>query len=147
MKSLRTIDVVLLVLSFLLFVAVYAGFYFPGIYVMSYGVMARRIVWAIRILFPLLYAGAVALYVAVRSHAVSAGSVVLMIAVTGVGLLVAYDVADAWYQHWFDQHKKLYHPYLQLMPATYVPRNRVEAPCYRVLSRRINDGIAGPIGT
>ncbi len=128
MKSLRTFDAIVLGVSFLLFGAVYAGFYFSGIYVMSYGVMARRLVWAIRILFPLFYAGLVVLYVNMRSRTVAVGSVVLMIVVTSIGLLIAYDVADAWYQHWFDRHEKLYHPYLQIMPATYVPRNDLKHP-------------------
>ncbi|HTY01165.1 MAG TPA: SGNH/GDSL hydrolase family protein [Bacteroidota bacterium] len=120
-KSLRAIDFALLGASLLLFVYFYRGFFFPGIYVMSYGVMARRIVWGIRILLPILYVLAVFLYINIRAHAVPVGSVVLMSIATLVGFVLAYDVADALYQNWFDSHKRLYHPYLQLMPAPYVP--------------------------
>jgi hypothetical protein len=37
-------------------------------------------------------------------------------------LFICYAAADIFYQHWFDKHRKQYHPYLQLMPNDFKMR-------------------------
>ena len=98
---------------------VYAGFFSPDSAMLSYGAVPGRILWFIRIVFPLTYAGFVVLYSSVRRHKIDRGSIVLMAVATMVCLIAGYSIADLYYQRWFDLHRKEYHPYLQLMPADF----------------------------
>src|SRR5713101_8141535 len=96
----------------------YAGFFHPDPYILSYGTKTVKILWVIRIGFPLLYGSLVLLYAGLRSGKIDRSAVVLM-GVTGiVSLSAGYTIADSYYQHWFDSHRPEYHPYLQLMPST-----------------------------
>ncbi len=122
-RRLNTVDYLILGVSLVVFLYVYIGFYQPGIYVLSYGVMARKILLGFRVILPIIYLGAVLLYVNARLRHVAVSSVVLLSVVTVVCLVLAYDIADYAYQGWFDAHKKRFHPYLQLMPPTYVPHS------------------------
>src|SRR5690242_14940334 len=120
-RPIKAIDYIVIGVLTLLAAWVYAGFFFPDSYMLSYGPNPRRILWIIRIVFPLLYGGSVMLYLRVRFHTIDRGSLALMILSCSLFLYIGYTIGDLYYQSWFDRHRKEYHPYLQLMPSGVVP--------------------------
>jgi hypothetical protein len=120
-RSLKAIDYVVIGVLTLLAAWVYAGFFFPDPYMLSYGPNPRKILWFIRIVFPLLYVGSVMLYLRARLHKIDRGSLAMMILSCSLFLYIGYTIGDLYYQSWFDRHRKEYHPYLQLMPSGLVP--------------------------
>jgi GDSL-like lipase/acylhydrolase family protein len=120
-NSLRGIDYFVIGALTLGAIYLYAGFFFPDSYILSYGTHTRKILWFIRICVPLFYAGSVVLYVRARLRRFDRGALLLMIVSSLVCLAISYGIADSYYQNWFDRHRKAYHPYLQLMPPALNP--------------------------
>jgi len=114
--ALRRSDLWLIGAASAVMIYVYAGFYFPDSYLLSYGAIPARILWFIRIALPAAYAGLVALYVNLRRQKIEPGALALLTAAASLSLYIAYGVGDLFYQRWFDSHREEYHPYLQLMP-------------------------------
>ncbi|HTR81236.1 MAG TPA: SGNH/GDSL hydrolase family protein [Bacteroidota bacterium] len=124
LKRLTFVDFGMIGIGSLLFLYLYAGFFFPDSYLMSYGKNPTRILWFIRIVLPLILGGLVALYVNVRLGRIGAGHIVVLSIVTFFSVIIVYLVADAYYQHWFDKHRQQYHPFLQLMPPDDKPLDK-----------------------
>src|SRR6266481_1532280 len=116
-NSLRGIDYLVIGALTVAAIYLYAGFFFPDPYMLSYGTYPRKILWFIRIGFPIIYGGSVALYLTARRQKIDRGSVLLLAMSSLVCLYISYTIGDAYYQSWFDRHRKEYHPYLQLMPS------------------------------
>ncbi|MGB2867799.1 MAG: SGNH/GDSL hydrolase family protein [Bacteroidota bacterium] len=115
-KALTWLDWSFLVALSVVWLFVYAGFFFPGRSTLAYGVNPTRILWAIQMTGPLVYAGLVILFLALRRGRVEPGAAALLLTVLCVGFYICYGVADVLYQRWFDRHKVEYHPYLQITP-------------------------------
>ena len=115
-KDLSWLDWSFLVALSVVWLFIYAGFFFPGPSTLAYGVNPTRILWAILLAGPLVYAGLVLLLLALRRGRVEPGAAALLLTVLCVGLYICYGVADALYQRWFDRHKAEFHPYLQITP-------------------------------
>lgn len=116
-KSLTKFDYVFIALVTALWVYVYVGFFFPGSYIMSYGSNPKKILWFLRVALPLLYLGAILLFINFRLKKIDIGAIVLLFITSSLSLYVCYGIADSLYQTWFDSHRPTYHPYLQLMPT------------------------------
>ena len=116
-NSLRGIDYLVIGALTVAAIYLYAGFFFPDPYVLSYGNYPRKILWFIRIGFPVIFGGSVALYLTARRQRIDRGALLLLAMSSLVCLYISSTIGDAYYQSWFDRHRKEYHPYLQLMPS------------------------------
>ena len=115
-KNLTTIDFCLIIVIAILWIYVYAGFFFPGSYMLFYGTNPTKILWFLRIVLPLLYFGFVILIINLRLRTITVKEIMIVLAVSSLSVYICYPIADSLYQQWFDNHRQAYHPYLQLMP-------------------------------
>jgi uncharacterized membrane protein YhaH (DUF805 family) len=132
MRSLKLADVIVLAIITAAAVYLYAGFFSPDPYILSYGPNPRKILWIIRIVLPILYIGLMISYIRVRSGRIQPGALLLMAVTTVVCLCLSYMAADFYYQRWFDRHRPSYHPYLQLVPPAPVTKTDSSAGDIRV---------------
>ncbi len=123
-KSLKKADFIFIFLFSLASIYIYVGFYFPSSYTLSYGSNPKKILLAIRILFPLIYFALLWLYMNVRSRRIEKSAAIILIVSSVISLFICYSVADIFYQQWFDKYRKEYHPYLQLKPIDYKPKQK-----------------------
>lgn len=115
-KYLTTFDFCFIGLATVLWIYVYIGFFFPGSYMLFYGVNPKRILWFIRLVLPLLYLGFIILIIKIRMEHIGGSVIVLLLVAFSLSLYICYSIADGLYQEWFDSHRQEYHPYLQIMP-------------------------------
>ena len=120
-KSLNTFDKTLLILFTILFIYIYSGFFFPDSYILSYGKNPARIMWALRIILPIVYFGILLLYIKVRLRKIEISFLSFLLISSIIVIYISYNIADVLYQNWFDANRKEYHPYLQIMPNDYSP--------------------------
>lgn len=115
-KSLTKADSVALGVFTAMSIWFYAGFFFPGSYMLLYPIPSI-ILWFVRIILPLLFIGVIFLYTRIRRHKITKGEIALLFAACFVGLYVCYGIADSLYQLWFESERVEYHPYLQVKPV------------------------------
>ena len=115
-------DRIIVGLFLILSILLYAGFFFPDPYTLSHGSMPVKILWTIRLLFPLVVFGTIELYSSVRLGKIDKGAIALFLVALSTTLCVGYVIADTYYQSWFERHRNQSHPYLQFMPSEYHPR-------------------------
>ncbi len=129
-RSLNFIDIVLAIIYLALLVYVYLGFFSTD---PRSGSMVNVLVWAARIGVPLAGLGILWLYLAARTGRIPGTAFALLIGSIVLVALLAYPVVSyIYYGRSFSQNIEQYHPFLQLAPPPYQPRDNNPEQAYRI---------------
>ena len=109
---------------------IYAGFFSTD---PRSGSMVKVLIWAVRLVLPLLGIGLLWLYYALRTGRVPLSALALLCGSVILVMLLAYPVVSSiYYGCSFRQNINEYHPFLQLAPRSYQPRDNDPSQTYRI---------------
>jgi len=133
-----TYSIVDIFVLFALTVAVgffYAGFFFPDKFFLKHSsALHLYISLAIRVIFPILFIGALLAFHRIKTGQLAASKIILLIASLFIIGLLAYPFANYFYNRLkgFEKHIGSYHPYLQLSPQEFKPQKSDATKPFRV---------------
>lgn len=128
-------DIILLLAITAVAGLIYAGFYFPDTFYMERGgAIYRYVSLGIRVAFPIVFLGFLLIVHRVKTGRLPASKAALSAASFVFAGLLAYPVANTIYNRSkrFENHAGSYHPYLQLVPQDFKPRENASGKPFRI---------------
>lgn len=115
-RRLSVIDIAVALLILGVGSLVFLGFLHPDPYYLEKGLAARALLWALRVLVPLVSLCIAAAYLGLRSGRLPIMGIGLVLGSALLALAIGYPIADSLYQKSYVQQIEKYHPYLQIRP-------------------------------
>lgn len=112
---LNILDIIIIVIFLALAGYFYIGFFYPAPNILS-GSSVRYLILFIKILLPILILVSILLYIIVRLKKVTLSSVILLSITSVIFLLIAYPIADYFYQNKSQRYFRDFHAFLQRNP-------------------------------